>query len=163
VVAQNVVFGILAAVMILAAWRVVTTQNVVRAVLYLVVVLAGAGAQYLLLAQEFIFVVQVIVYIGAIVILFLFGTMLTRAPIGRDVNLDNDQKWLAVLVSLLLVGVLLAVLADGFSDHKIQFTAVQRTADVANSIFSPYLIPFEVVSVLLLAALVGAVALARRD
>ena len=67
-VAQNVVFGILAAVMILAAWRVVTTQNVVRAVLYLVVVLAGAGAQYLLLAQEFIFVVQVIVYIGAIAI-----------------------------------------------------------------------------------------------
>ena len=52
-VAQNVVFGILAAVMILSAWRVVTTQNVVRAVLYLVVVLAGAGAQYLLLAQEF--------------------------------------------------------------------------------------------------------------
>src|SRR5207248_1153542 len=91
--------------MIISAWRVVTTKNVVRAVLYLVVVLAGAGAQYLLLAQEFIFVVQVIVYIGAIVVLFLFGTMLTRAPIGRDVDLDNDQKWLAALTALFLVGV----------------------------------------------------------
>ena len=161
-VAQNVVFGILAAVMILAAWRVVTTQNVVRAVLYLVVVLAGAGAQYLLLAQEFIFVVQVIVYIGAIVVLFLFGTMLTRAPIGRDVNLDNDQRWLAALTSLFLLGVMIAVLADAFHDTHVKPT-IQRTSDVANSMFGPYLIPFEVVSVLLLAALVGAIAIARRD
>jgi len=162
VVAQNVVFGILAAVMILAAWRVVTTQNVVRAVLYLVVVLAGAGAQYLLLAQEFIFVVQVIVYIGAIVVLFLFGTMLTRAPIGRDVNLDNDQRWLAALTSLFLLGVLIAVLTNAFNDTHVKPT-IQRTSDVANSMFGPYLIPFEVVSVLLLAALVGAIAIARRD
>src|SRR5205823_5324990 len=97
--------------MILAAWKVVTTKNVVRAVLYLVVVLAGAGAQYLLLASEFIFVVQVIVYIGAIIVLFLFGTMLTRAPIGRDTDLDNDQKWLAALTGLFLLGVVLYVLA----------------------------------------------------
>jgi NADH-quinone oxidoreductase subunit J len=163
VVAQNVVFGILAAVMILSAWKVVTTKNVVRAVLYLVVVLAGAGAQYLLLASEFIFVVQVIVYIGAIIVLFLFGTMLTRAPIGRDTGLDNDQKWLAALTGLFLLGVVLYVLADAFGDTKIHITGVQRTADVANSMFGPYLIPFEVVSVLLLAALVGAIAIARRD
>src|SRR5205823_6765605 len=84
--------------------------------LYLVVVLAGAGAQYLLLAQEFIFVVQVIVYIGAIVVLFLFGTMLTRAPIGRDVNLDNDQKWLAAVTAIFLVGVMVAVLSDAYGD-----------------------------------------------
>ena len=162
-VAQNVVFGILAAVMIISAWKVVTTKNVVRAVLYLVVVLAGAGALYLLLAQEFIFVVQVIVYIGAIVVLFLFGTMLTRAPIGRDTDLDNDQKWLAALPALFLVGVMVGVLSDAFGDTHIQISGVQRTADVANSMFGPYLIPFEVVSVLLLAALVGAIAIARRD
>ena len=162
-VAQNVVFGILAAVMIISAWKVVTTQNVVRAVLYLVVVLAGAGAQYLLLAQEFIFVVQVIVYIGAVVVLFLFGTMLTRAPIGRDVDLDNDQRWLAALTSLLLLGVMVGVLSNGFSDTELDIKSVQRTADVANSMFGPYIIPFEVVSILLLAALVGAIAMARRD
>ncbi len=162
-VAQNVVFGILAAVMVISAWKVVTTKNVVRAVLYLVVVLAGAGAQYLLLAQEFIFVVQVIVYIGAIVVLFLFGTMLTRAPIGRDVRLDNDQRWLAALTSLFLLGVLIAVLSNAFGDTHVNATSVQRTADVANSMFGPYLVPFEVVSVLLLAALVGAIAIARRD
>ena len=162
-VAQNVVFGILAAVMIISAWKVVTTKNVVRAVLYLVVVLAGAGAQYLLLAQEFIFVVQIIVYIGAIVVLFLFGTMLIRVPIGRDVDLDNDQKWLAALVALFLVGIMVAVLSDAYGDTHVNVNGIQRTADVANSMFGPYLIPFEVVSVLLLAALVGAIAIARRD
>jgi NADH-quinone oxidoreductase subunit J len=163
VVAQNVVFGILAAVMVIAGWKVVTTQNVVRAVLYLVIVLAGVAAQFILLGSEFIALVQILVYIGAIVVLFLFGTMLTRAPIGRDTALDNDQKWLAALVSLFLLGIMVAVLSDAFGDQKIHFTGVQRAADVADSIFSPYLIPFEVVSVLLLAALVGAVALARRD
>jgi NADH-quinone oxidoreductase subunit J len=163
VVAQNVVFGILAAVMVISAWKVVTTKNVVRAVLYLVVVLAGAGAQYLLLASEFIFVVQIIVYIGAIVVLFLFGTMLTRAPIGRDVGLDNDQKWLAALTAIFLVGLLVAVLSDAYGDTHVKVNGIQRTADVANSMFGPYLIPFEVVSVLLLAALVGAIAIARRD
>ena len=162
-VAQNVVFGILAAVMIISAWRVVTTKNVVRAVLYLVVVLAGAGAQYLLLAQEFIFVVQVIVYIGAIVVLFLFGTMLTRAPIGRDVELDNDQRWLAAVTALFLVGIIVAVLSDAYGDTHLKNLTVQKTDAVANSMFGPYLIPFEVVSVLLLAALVGAIAIARRD
>jgi NADH-quinone oxidoreductase subunit J len=163
VVAQNVVFGILAAVMVISAWKVVTTKNVVRAVLYLVVVLAGAGAQYLLLASEFIFVVQIIVYIGAIFVLFLFGTMLTRAPIGRDVGLDNDQKWLAALTAIFLVGLLVAVLSDAYGDTHVKVNGIQRTADVANSMFGPYLIPFEVVSVLLLAALVGAIAIARRD
>src|SRR2546430_328674 len=121
--------------MIIAAWKVVTTKNVVRAVLYLVVVLAGAGAQYLLLAQEFIFVVQVIVYIGAVIVLFLFGTMLTRAPIGRDTDLDNDQRWLAALTALLLLGVMVAVLSDAFSDTEVKIKSVQRTADVANSMF----------------------------
>ena len=162
-VAQNVVFGIIAAAMIVAAVKVVTTPNVVRAVLYLVIVLAGAAAQYILLAAEFVFAVQVLVYIGAIVILFLFGTMLTRAPIGRASDLDNDQRWLGAVVGLFLLGILVAVLWDAFSDRHIHFGAVQRTSDVGNAIFGPYLIPFEVVSVLLLAALVGSVALARRD
>jgi NADH-quinone oxidoreductase subunit J len=163
-VAQNIVFGVLAAAMGLAAIRVVTTKNVVHAALYLVVVLAGVAALYILLAAEFIAVVQVIIYIGAIVLLILFGTMLTRAPIGRSPDLDNDQRWLGVVVALLLLGVLGAVLADAYGSTKLPKGAqVQRTGDVGLSIFQTYVIPFEVVSVLLLAALVGAVVIARRD
>ena len=77
-IAQNIGFAIIAAVMIIAAVRVVTTSNVVHAALWLVVVLSGVAAQYILLAAEFVAVTQVLVYIGAVMVLFLFGTMLTR-------------------------------------------------------------------------------------
>ena len=163
-IAQNVVFGVLAGAMAVAAIRVVTTQNVVHAALYLVVVLAGVAALYILLAAEFIAVVQIIIYIGAIVLLILFGTMLTRAPIGRSADLDNEQRWLGLVLSLFLLGVLGAVLADAYGTTKLpKDPAVQRTGDVAISFFQTYVVPFEVVSVLLLAALVGAVVIARKD
>jgi NADH-quinone oxidoreductase subunit J len=162
-VAENIVFGILAVVMVAAAFRLVTTQNVVRAALFLAIVLAGAAALYILLAAEFVAWVQVLVYIGAVVVLLLFGVMLTRAPIGREGDLDNDQRILAALVALFLVGALGAVLLDAFGNDKVGDFTIRRTADVSDSIFGPYVIPFEVASVLLLAALVGAVALARRD
>jgi NADH-quinone oxidoreductase subunit J len=161
--AQNVVFYAVAAAMGIAAIRVVTTKNVVHAALYLVVVLAGVAAQYVLLAAEFTAVVQVLVYIGAIVVLFLFGIMLTRAPIGRSADLDNEQRFLSLVVSLFLAGVLGAILWDGFGDTKLEGTRVQTSGEVGLSIFRDYVIPFEVISILLLAALIGAVVLARRD
>ena len=162
-VAQNVVFAVLALVMVVAGFRLVTTKNVVRAALFLAIVLAGAAGIFILLLAEFVAWVQVLVYIGAVVVLLLFGVMLTRAPIGREGGLDNDQRWVAALVALFLLGALGAVLADAFGDDKIAFKGVQRTAEVSDSIFGTYVVPFEVASVLLLAALVGAVALARRD
>ena len=118
-VVQNVVFWILAVGMVLAAIGVVRSQNVVHAALYLVVVLGGAAAQYILLAAEFVAWVQVLIYIGAVIILFLFGIMLTRAPMGGDTNLDNDQRWPAAVVSVFLLGVLATLLVDAFSDKKI--------------------------------------------
>ncbi len=163
-VVQNVIFGLIAAAMALAAVRVVTTKNIVHAALYLVVVLAGVAALYILMAAEFTAAVQVLVYIGAIVVLFLFGIMLTRAPIGRTADLDNDQRWLGLVVALFLLGVLGSVLNDAFGSVKLTpDVEVQRADDVGTSIFQTYVIPFEVVSVLLLAALVGAVVVARRD
>ena len=162
-VAQNVVFGILAVVMVIAAFRLVTTQNVVRAALFLAIVLAGAAGIYILLAAEFLAWVQVLVYIGAVVVLLLFGVMLTRAPIGRDADLDNEQRLLGALVALFLFGSLGAVLLDAFGDQEVGSVAIRRTAEVSDSIFGDFVIPFELASILLLSALVGAVALARRD
>jgi NADH-quinone oxidoreductase subunit J len=163
VVAQNAIFAVLALVMVAAGFRLVTTQNVVRAALFLAIVLAGAAGLFILLLAEFVAWVQVLVYIGAVVVLLLFGVMLTRAPIGRESDLDNDQRWVGALVALFLLGALGAVLVDAFGDDKIELGDVQRTAEVSDSIFGTYVVPFEVASVLLLAALVGAVALARRD
>jgi NADH-quinone oxidoreductase subunit J len=163
VIAQNLTFGVLALVMAVSAIRVVTTKNVVHAALYLVLVLAGVAGIFILLAAEFLAIVQILVYIGAIVVLFLFGIMLTRAKIGKLSDLDNDQRWIGAIVALFLFGVLGAILNTGFKDIKLDVTTVGRTGDVGTSIFQTYVIPFEVVSILLLAALVGAVVIARRD
>jgi len=163
VVAQNIAFGLTALAMAVGAIRVVTTKNVVHAALWLVLVLSGVAGIFVLLAAEFVAVVQVIVYIGAIVVLFLFGIMLTRAPIGHDAELDNDQRWASLIIGLVLFGVLASVLARAFGRQHVNAPAVQRTAAVADSVFTTYVVPFEVVSLVLLAALVGAVVIARRD
>ena len=88
-VAQNIAFYVIAALMVFAAIRVVTCKNVVHAALWLVLVLAGVAAQFIVLAAEFVAITQILVYLGAIVVLFLFGIMLTRAKSGRDENLDG--------------------------------------------------------------------------
>jgi NADH-quinone oxidoreductase subunit J len=170
VLAQNIIFGLLAVAMGVSALKLVTTQNVVHAALYLVIVFAGIAAQYILLAAEFVAVVQVLVYIGAITVLILFGIMLTRARIGQDQDLDNNQRVLAGVVSLFLFGGLGALLWDAFGRERFDLgnsvashAAGTNTSDIATTIFSTYLVPFEVVSVLLLAALVGAVVVARRE
>jgi NADH-quinone oxidoreductase subunit J len=170
VFAQNLFFSLLAVAMAVSAVKLVTTKNVVHAALYLVIVFAGIAAQYIMLAAEFVAVVQVLVYIGAITVLILFGVMLTRAPIGRDQDLDNNQKLLSGVVAVFLFGGLGALLLDAFGKEKFDFgnavasnSTGTNTSKIADSIFTTYLIPFEVVSVLLLAALVGAVVVARRD
>jgi NADH-quinone oxidoreductase subunit J len=163
VTGQNVAFYLLAAAMGVSAIRVVTVKNVVHAALYLVVVLAGVAGLFILLAAEFLAGVQVLVYIGAIVVLFLFGIMLTRAPIGRDLDLDNDQRGAAIVVSLFLLGILGTILVDAFDDTKIETERVQTTGDIGLELFQSYVVPFEVISILLTAALVGAVVIARRD
>ncbi len=168
-VAQNVGFGIIAAIMILAAINVVRSSNVVHAALSLVAVMAGAAAQYLLLAAEFVAVTQVLVYIGAVMVLFLFGVMLTRAKLGKDVDLNNKGgAALGAPVALLLFGVLSYVLIKGFDDTKITGSgdasvgAAQNEA-LSDRIYSVYALPFWALSFVLLAAVIGAIVLARKD
>ncbi|MEM7142624.1 MAG: NADH-quinone oxidoreductase subunit J [Actinomycetota bacterium] len=163
VVAQNVFFGVIAAVMIFSAFRVVTTSNVVHAALWLVVVLAGVGANFILLGSEFVAVTQVLVYIGAVVVLFLFGVMLTRASMGDDESVGREKRSIAAVVGVLLFAVMAMALIDTWEDDRIVIEEPQSVAEVSDSIFSQYIVPFEAVSVLLLAALIGAIVVARKD
>jgi len=167
-VAQNIGFGIIALVMVVCALRVVTSKNVVHAALSLIGVMAGAAAQYLLLASEFVAVTQVLVYIGAVMVLFLFGVMLTRAKLGKDTDLDNDKTWpLGAGVALLLFGVMVYALVDGWHATKIDVSGAQmvtgRTSNISDQIFSAYALPFWALSFVLLAAVIGAIVLARKD
>ncbi len=162
-VAQNVFFYVIAAVMLFSAFRVVTTANVVHAALWLVIVLAGVAAQFILLGSEFVAVTQVLVYIGAVVVLFLFGVMLTRASMGDDETVGEERRTMAAFVGILLFAVMAIALIDTFDDGRVVIEQPQRTAEVSDSIFSQYIVPFEAVSVLLLAALIGAIVVARKE
>jgi NADH-quinone oxidoreductase subunit J len=164
VTGQEVAFLVLAVVGGLAGLLVVTSRNVVHAALWLVVALASIAGVYLLLAAPFVAFVQVIIYVGAIVVLILFGIMLTRAPVGRRV-LDNSLR--ARLGALLVGGGVFAMLtwfmADAWGGKRIASRAATSTQALGVAIFNNYVLPFEAVSVLLLAALIGAIVLARRD
>jgi NADH-quinone oxidoreductase subunit J len=158
---QEWIFVILGAVSTVSALRLVTSKNVVHAALYLVGALAGVGGVYLLLAAEFVAWVQVLIYVGAIVVLLLFGLMLTRAPIGREA-LDNQQRGFAAVIGLGVLAGLTVLVWDAFSGARIDLSTT-RTAGVGNSLFTTFVLPFEVVSFLLLAALIGAIVLARKE
>ena len=163
-VAQNIGFGIIALMMVVGALRVVTTTNVVHAALWLVVVLSGAAAQYVLLGAEFIAVTQVLVYVGAVMVLFLFGIMLTRTRIGREGGLNNPHwKW-GIPVALLTLAATVLALVSSFGDEKLPEDATPvPTQAVSDLIFGPYLLPFWALSFVLLAAVIGAIVLARKD
>jgi len=170
-VAQNIFFYAIAAAIVYSGLRVVTSANVVHAALHLVVVLASVAAQYVLLAAEFVAATQVLVYIGAIVVLFLFGIMLTRAKLGRDQDLTHKHWVGGAMTAVVLFAVMAYALIDELgwtrtplpADPRIASVNGSNTATVSDAVFSTYLVPFEVVSVLLLAALVGAIVLARKD
>ncbi len=166
-VAQNVGFGIIAAIMIFAALSVVSTSNIVHAALWLVVVLGGVAAQYILAAAEFVAVSQVMVYIGAVMVLFLFGIMLTRARLGADPDLNNDGWWTGIPVALLLFGVLAWVSIDALEDTVLvdrEEEAIAGTTEaIADGYLGDFLVPLIAVSFVLLAAAIGSIVLARRD
>jgi NADH-quinone oxidoreductase subunit J len=159
---QQVVFGIVAALIVFAAVRLVTTRNLVHGALYLLAVLAGAAILFLLFLAEFVAWVQVLVYIGAVVVLLLFGLMLTRAPIG-NMALDSQTRPLAAVVSLAIFAITSTIVWKTFKGQKIHFSKPETVATLGQAIFSRYVLPFEIVSVVLLAALVGAVVLARKE
>ncbi|WP_053848389.1 NADH-quinone oxidoreductase subunit J [Streptomyces sp. NRRL B-24085] len=147
-----------------AAIVTVTTRQLVHAALWLVVALGGLAVEYLLLTAEFIAWVQVLIYVGSVVVLLLFGLMLTRAPIGRSPDADSGNRWAALVVALAAAAALVWVVADAFRTTWIDLDgpAVGSTEVTGASLFQNWVLPFEALSVLLLAALVGAIVLSRK-
>jgi len=166
-VAQNVGFYIIAAFMLYGAIRVVSTKNVVHAALWLVVVLGGVAAQYILAAAEFVAVSQVMVYIGAVMVLFLFGIMLTRATVGADEGLNNKGWQIGIPVALMMFGMLAYVVLDAVEDSVLaepsEAQIAGATVAISDRYLGDYLVPLIALSFVLLAAAVGAIVLARKD
>jgi NADH-quinone oxidoreductase subunit J len=164
--AQEYAFVVVAVIGSVAGISVVMARNVVHAALFLVIALASVGVTFLLVGAEFVGWTQILIYVGAIVILFLFGLMLTKAPIGRD-TLDHtvQNRIIGGIVALLLfLGLASLTLRVWPLDATAASPPVAgSTAAIGESLFQNYVLPFEVVSFLLLAALIGAIVLARKD
>lgn len=159
---DQIIFLVVAVATLIAAFRVVTTGNLIHAAFWLIAALFGVAAIFAILHASFLAVVQVVVYIGAISILFIFAVMLTRKDMrNQGPQLNRNWGFGAFLAALALVG--LVFLVHGWSGvtktapaFPSEFDAVSA---LGNALVSPdaYVLPFEVASVLLVAALVGAV------
>lgn len=160
--ADQIVFLAVAFVTLGSGFMVVTTRNLVHAALWLVATLFGVAITYALLDAAFLAVVQVVVYIGAIAILFIFAVMLTRKDMRDQGAQVNPNWWFGALLAVATFGGLFFLLQgwSGFSKtaaaYPVSFDAIYELGTVLVSP-SGYVLPFEVASVLLAAALVGAV------
>jgi NADH-quinone oxidoreductase subunit J len=160
----NWAFTIIGLVVLVSGFRVVTSRNVVHAALYLVGALAGTAGLFLMLSAEFVAWVLVLVYIGAVIVLFLFGIMITRAPTGLDEGLDSDHKVLPAVLALAMFLMMAWASLDAFGAQVIASTGEPVPTEIlGEALLGRFLIPFEIVSFVLLAALIGGITLARRD
>ncbi|MGH8902363.1 MAG: NADH-quinone oxidoreductase subunit J family protein [Egibacteraceae bacterium] len=144
-----------------AAILVVTARNVVHAALYLVVALLAVAGTFLVIGAEFLAWTQVLIYVGAVVVLILFGLMLTRAPIGLMPQ-DNDNRRLALAVSVLLFAFLATMIVRAFGTTSLPLR-VTRTAQLGEVLYVHWAFPFMTLGFFLTVALVGAIVLARKE
>jgi NADH-quinone oxidoreductase subunit J len=163
VTGADVVFGLLGILCLAAALLVVTARNVIHAALWLVVCFGALAGCYLVLTAEFVAWVQVLIYIGAVVVLMLFGAMLTRAPIGRQQPLDSANRPVAAVAAMATAGILVTLVVAAFKGAyvDVHHTEVGDGHVIGTAVFRYFVLAFEVASVLLLAALVGAIVLTR--
>ena len=166
--AEQVIFLLTGALILGSAMMVATTRNLLHAALWLVVALFGVAVLYGVLQANFLAVVQVVVYIGAIAILFIFVVMLTRRDLMEKGRQTRTNWWIPALLGLLILTGLVLLIS---SVPGVDRTAValpdglDTVQALGNALVSPdaYVLPFEVASILMLAALVGAVYIATVD
>lgn len=156
-------FFVMAAIALIGAFMAVSLRNLVRAALGLIMSFLGVAGIYFILEAEFIGVIQILVYVGAISILILFAIMLTRGLMTSTASAQNSQWIGAALVSVLMFVVLAGVvLGTNWAVSPIKVSG-DLIPTLGKELMTTYLLPFEAVSLLLLAALVGAIVIAREE
>jgi NADH:ubiquinone oxidoreductase subunit 6 (subunit J) len=160
---SNVGFFAMGALALIGALIAVSQSNLLRAALGLILAFLGVAGIYFMLEAEFVGVVQILIYVGAISVLILFAVMLTRGLMRGGDSAHNTQ-WIGAAGITLLLFVILAAVSIGANWHIV---ATKVTSDLIPQIgvafMTTYLLPFEAISLLLLAALVGAIVIAREQ
>ena len=157
----HLAFWLLAAMTIGGASMIIFSRNLIHAVIFLIISLLGVAGLYLTLSADFIAVVQVLIYVGAISVLMLFAIMLT--PRAERDNSESSLKLPAAAVMVLILTVTVYVALDTDWCSVRQAALADQARLIGQSLIHEYVLPFEIGAVLLTAALVGAIALARQD
>jgi len=162
VTTRDIVFALLGAIAGASGLLAVTTRQLVHSALWLVVCLGTLAGCYVVLGAELVALVQVLIYVGAVVVLVLFALMLTRAPIGTNRQLGTPllQRILAAVLGAATAALLAAMLVPLVGEQPVT-PANGNTHAVATAIFGTWVWPFELLSLLLLVALIGAFAIAK--
>ena len=169
---DKVIFYFFAAIAVSSAVLTVTRRNAVHSAIFLITALLATAGIFLQLRAEFLFIVQIILYVGGIMVLFVFVIMLVNLDVAvRQIQFAR-QKWVALVISLALaaqVGLMFwsSAKMPGQGLPILQAVPAERLSSlnsekVAESLFSTYLLPFEIASVLLLVAMIGAVVMAKK-
>ena len=155
-------FYIMAATVIAGGLGVVLVRNIVYAALFLIVSLLGVAGIYILLSVEFLALVQILIYGGAVTVLVLFALMLSRPKDLKD-TLDGDQRPLAAVAALTLAGAFIAMMSQTeWPRDPGQLTIVPFNS-IGDALFNRWAVPFEIASGVLLVALVGAIVISMQE
>jgi NADH-quinone oxidoreductase subunit J len=160
---SHVIFIVLSAVALIGAIGVVTMRNLFRAALFLVLSFIGVAGFYILLEAEFLGMIQILVYVGAISILIIFAIMLSRSMMSPEFKAQNEQWLIGLVTAIALFAVLAFILLQVNWPTAPSEVGKDLISELGQALVSPeqYVLVFEVASVLLLVALVGAVIIAR--
>jgi NADH-quinone oxidoreductase subunit J len=168
---DRVLFYFFALLAVSSAILMVTRRNVVHGAIFLITALLATAGIFLQLRAEFLFIVQIILYVGGIMVLFVFVIMLVNLDVALQQIQFARQKWVALFVALALagqVGVMFRTSGKLPGQGVPVLTAAAadklplNSETVAKSLFEAYLLPFEIASVLLLVAMIGAVVMAKK-
>jgi NADH-quinone oxidoreductase subunit J len=172
----TVAFWVIAIVLVGSSLAVVLLRNIVHAALFLVAVFGAAAGIYVLLNAEFIAIVQVLIYAGAVTILILFAIMLTQHSMSRNSNPFSGQWWLAGPLCILLgAGIVFAIgnsqMVVGSAGSPVMLAGAGSSGGtvvrLGQLLYSPfnysYVLPFEIASIVLLVAIIGAIMIGREE
>jgi NADH:ubiquinone oxidoreductase subunit 6 (subunit J) len=159
---EDILFVILAATMIGTGLLVVTMRDIIRCGLAMMACFGSLAGLYVLAGAPLVAAAQVLVYIGAISVLILFAIMLTQTK-AAPTRLVFQTQAVPAAIAAIVLAIVIALTVGSTDWAAVSAGAAAATADIAHTLFSDYVLPFEVVSVLLLAAVIGGVFLAKRE
>ena len=157
-----IIFYCIAAVVLISSLLAVTLKNLFHSALFLALSLVGVAGIYLFLGAEFLAAIQVLIYVGAIVTLIIFVIMLTAKISDKSIRQTNQQKFISFIVAMSIFILLSSIILKKETAHNFIRENV-KVSDIGRELITTYGLPFEVISVVLLIALIGAIVLSRKE